>query len=59
VIVLIINQYGVLPFKHECEAPISINRHGPMALEIAFQGMQVPVGNPMSDGFDAAFKTPN
>ena len=44
-VVLIVDQYGVAVFKHECQPPISTDTDAPVILELPFEGMQIPTGN--------------
>jgi len=45
VVVLIVDQYGVAVFKHECQPPIATDTDAPVVFELPFEGMQIPAGN--------------
>ena len=44
-VVLIVDQYGVAVFKHECQPSIATDTDAPVVFELPFEGMQIPAGN--------------
>ena len=44
-VVLIVDQYGVAVFKHECQPPIATDTDAPVVFELPFEAMQIPAGN--------------
>ena len=44
-IVLIVDQYGVAVFEHECQPPIATDTDAPVVLKLPFEGMQIPTWN--------------
>jgi hypothetical protein len=44
VVIPIVHQHGIFPFKGERQTPVAADIHRPVALQIAAQGMQPPDG---------------
>jgi hypothetical protein len=44
-VVLIVDQEGVLAFEHERQTPVAADRYRPMAFERAVQRMKLPAGS--------------
>ncbi len=45
VVVLIVDQYSIAVFEHECQPPIATDTDAPVVLKLPFEGMQIPTWN--------------
>ena len=41
-VVLIVDQYGIAFFEHECQPPTATDTDAPVVLKLPFEGMQIP-----------------
>ena len=45
VVVLIVDQYSIAVFEHECQPPTATDTDAPVVLKLPFEGMQIPTWN--------------